>query len=240
MSFSVKLEQFEGPLMLLLELIETEKLEISKISLAKVTDAYIQRLNANPQIPPEELADFLVLASRLLLIKSRILLPFLDLGPEEAIGDLEAQLKIYKEYLDASKVIHALILKKRFTFVHEKLPHVEIGFSPPLKLAPADMCALLKGVIRRLDWVVRVPKAVVEKSISIHEKIRQIQEFLVRAANTSFRELVGATRSRVEIVVSFLALLELVKQKFVSVSQDQLFDDITVSKIETEIVMQPN
>jgi len=232
MGFAVKLEQFEGPLDLLLELIESAKLDISKISLAKVTDEYVRRLHDNPDIPPEELADFLVIASRLLLIKSRLLLPFLGLEPEEPEGDLESQLKIYKEYLDASKVITAMIGKRRFLFVHEKLPHVEIGFAPPKKLTVEGLSELFRTVLKRLELIVRIPRAVIEKTVSIHEKIGQIQALIARVSRLSFRDIAGSAASRIEIVVSFLALLELVKQRSVSVEQGKLFDEITINKIE--------
>lgn len=232
MAFAVKLEKFEGPLDLLLQLIEAEKLDISQISLAKVTDEYVRRLQGQPDLPPEELADFLVIASRLLYIKSRVLLPFLNLAEEEPVGDLEAQLKIYKEYLDASRSISALIGKRRFLFVHEKLPHVEVGFAPPKKLTAVQMAEMLRGVLKRLDLIVRIPRAVIEKTVSIHEKIGQIQSLMSRAVKLSFRSLLIDAESRIEIVVSFLALLELVKQRSVSVSQNAKFEDITIEKIE--------
>jgi len=232
MEFAVKLEKFEGPLSLLLELIESAKLDISQISLAKVTDEYLTRLQANPQIPPEELADFLVVASRLLYIKSRLLLPFLNLGQDEAEGDLETQLKIYKEYLDASRNIAAIIGKRRFLFVHEKLPHIEIGFAPPKKLTADQLAELFRMVLRRLELIVRLPQAVIEKTVSIHEKITEIQALVSKAIRLSFRELMTSAESRIEIVVSFLALLELIKQRAVSVSQADLFEDITIEKTE--------
>jgi segregation and condensation protein A len=232
MAFAVKLEKFEGPLDLLLQLIEAEKLDISQISLAKVTDEYVHRLQEQPDLPPEELADFLVIASRLLYIKSRLLLPFLNIGDEEPIGDLESQLKIYKEYLDASKTIAALIGKRRFLFVHDKLPHIEVGFAPPKKLTPGQMAEMLRGVLKRLDMIVRIPRAVIEKTVSIHEKIGHIQSLISKAAKISFRALLSDAESRIEIVVSFLALLELVKQRSVSVSQEAMFEDITIEKIE--------
>ncbi len=231
MAFAVRLEKFEGPLDLLLELIEQEKLDISTIALAKVTDTYLGYLNEHPDIPPEDLADFLVVASRLLLIKSRILLPFLNVG-EEQVDDLESQLKIYKEYLDASKVIQSMIGKRRFLYVHEKLPHVEIGFAPPEKLGVGQMADLFRAVLQRLDLIVRVPTAIIEKTVSIHEKILHIQEVIARASSMSFRSLVMNAESRIEIVVSFLALLELIKQKSVSVTQDKLFDDIVINKVD--------
>lgn len=228
MAYVAKLEQFEGPLHLLLELIESEKLDISEISLAVVTENYLNFLEANPDLPAEELADFLVVASRLLLIKSKLLMPYLTL-PEEEEGDLESQLKIYKEYLDASKHIEQLIGKRRFLYVHEKLPKVETGFAAPKKLTADQMRTLFVGVINRLEVVVKVPEAVIEKTVSIHEKITQIRKLVAKAENTSFRELVTGAESRIEVVVSFLALLELIKQRAIHVSQDNIFDDIVIN-----------
>lgn len=232
MGFAVKLEQFEGPLDLLLELIEAEKLDISQLSLATVTDGYLHYVQEHPEIPPEELADFLVVASRLLFIKSRILLPFLQGVAEAEEGDLESQLRIYKEYLDASKGIDAMIGKRRFLYVHEKLPHVDIGFAPPKKLTASAMADLLRGVIARLEPVVKVPRAVVEKTVSIHEKIRQIQALITKASSLRFSSVLASAESRTEVIVSFLALLELVKQRSVVVSQEGMWGDITIVQAE--------
>ena len=107
-----KLEQFEGPLDLLLRMIEEEKMDVTQVALSKVTDQFIQYLTGIEEKQPEELADFLVVASKLLLIKSRVLLPQVVL--EEDGSDLEKQLRIYKEYLEASKILHKIILKKKF------------------------------------------------------------------------------------------------------------------------------
>jgi segregation and condensation protein A len=234
MSFEVKLAQFEGPLDLLLDLIEKERLNISEISLARVTDAYLQYVEGHHEIPPEELADFLVVASKLLLIKSQALLPFLTMSEPEAEGDLEAQLKIYKEYLEASKLIEAAIGSKRFLYVHEKLPSVEIGFAPPKKLATGDMANFMRAVIARLQPVFVVPQATVERLVSIHEKIRRIHEWVKKAERLSFREVLLEAESRVDVVVTFLALLELVKQRNITVTQEGQFDDIVINATHGE------
>jgi segregation and condensation protein A len=228
--FAVKLEQFEGPLHLLLELIETEKLDISQLSLARVTDSYLRHLQEHADIPPEELADFLVVASRLLFIKSKVLLPFLYPAEVEE-GDLESQLKIYKEYLDASKVIEKIIGKRRFLYVHEKLPKIEIGFAPPEGFSGDKMAEMLRAVIARIEPVVNVPKAVIERTVSIHEKITELQQMLAKAERVSFKTVLMSAETRTEIIVSFLALLELVKQRSVGVSQGKQFDDITIEKV---------
>ena len=105
----IKLEQFEGPLELLLELIQDQKLDITQVSLAAVADQYLEYIHAQPKWDPDELADFLVVAAKLLLIKSKVLLPNLDLGEEgEDALALERQLKLLKQYLEASQKVDAL------------------------------------------------------------------------------------------------------------------------------------
>lgn len=233
MGYAVRLEQFEGPLHLLLELIEAEKLDISDVSLAQVTESYLQHLDDDEDIPLEELTDFLVVASKLLLLKSKLLLPFLFLHDEEGVDDLERQLKIYKEYLDASKVVEMMIAKRHFLYVHEKLPHVEVGFAPPKRLGADQMAGMFRAVIARLEPFVHVmSSATIERTVSIHEKIRQIRAMFNRASKTSFREVLSTAQSRTEVIISFLALLELVKQRSVSVTQSGQFDDITINRLE--------
>jgi len=233
MPYTVRLDQYEGPLDLLLQLIEAEKLDISEISLAQVTDGYLRLVEENPDLPPEELADFLVVASRLLLIKSKLLLPYLQPVDDGDGGlALEEQLRIYKAYLDASRVIERLVGKRRFMYVHDKLPQAEIGFSPPKILKPGQMHELFAAVSRRLEPIVKVQKQTLERIVSIHDKIRQIKEFIARTKRTSFRSLIQASTSRLEVIVSFLALLELVKQRTVSVAQSERFDDISITRLD--------
>jgi len=231
MSYTVKLEQFEGPLGLLLQLIESEKLDISELSLAKVTEDYLKLLEANPDLPPEELADFLVVASKLLLIKSKMLLPYLQFGNDEEDGeqDLESQLRIYKSYLDVSRKIEQLVGNRRFLYVHDKLPKTEIGFSPPPKqFDTVQMHAIFLGVIKRLEPVVKPQKKALERAMSINDKIQQIRGLLNRTKRLSFRSLMSSASSRLEVIVSFLALLELVKQRSITVSQSGRFEDIAI------------
>src|SRR3989344_9196200 len=121
MPVTVKLEKFEGPLDLLLQLIEREDLLISEVSLSSVTDQYLRAIRAT-KVPPEDLADFLLVAAKLLLIKSRILLPQIDLGLEEEGIPLDVQLRMYKEFVEAAKIIAAKIKKKQFASVREKPP----------------------------------------------------------------------------------------------------------------------
>ena len=135
MLMNFKIDKFEGPLALLLQLIEKEELDITEISLAKIADQYIEYIRSCKGIGPEELADFLVVAAKLLLIKSRALLPFLKGEAEEEIEEFEHQLRMYKEFLEAAKKIEAIIGKKRFSFAREFNRQAFLAsahlFSPP-------------------------------------------------------------------------------------------------------------
>jgi len=230
----IKIEQFEGPLDLLLQLIEEEKLEITQVSLSQVTEQYIKVLNqrARENVRPEELADFLAIAARLLLIKSRALLPFLQWGEEDEGEELTHQLKIYKEYLQATKVIAGLIGKKHFSFARQKLHAVqEVEFSPPPSLTTVQLAKTFAEILRTIDPLVNLPSEVIRKTISIQEKINQIRERLFSQAQASFSEILHEANDKTEVIVTFLALLELIKQRVVVVRQDKTFEDISIERI---------
>lgn len=224
----IKIQQFEGPLDLLLQLIEAQQLDISEVSLAEVTEQYLTLLKEVSDRNPDELADFLVVAAKLLLIKSRILLPEL-VGDEEDGGDLESQLKLFREYYEASKRIHALIRKHRFTFSRDR-PAVTIErvFSPPDSLTADVLRILFVGVLRDLEPVVSLPREVASRTVSIQEKIEQIRMAILSRATVNFHLLLKTAKTKIEVIVTFLALLELVKQRNVVVVQEKLFEDIIV------------
>lgn len=232
---SIRVEKFEGPLELLLELIEKEKLDITLVSLSQVTEQYLDALEGLNETRPDELADFLVVASKLLLIKSRVLLP--DLLPlDEEAEDLAIQLKMYKEYYDASKVIHKMLLKKHFSFPRTK-PAVTITtvFNPPKSLTAAKLKDLFLTVLREIEPIIALPKEVIRRSVSLHEKISSIRTLLEQTSSVRFSGLVEKAQSRMDIIVTFLALLELVKQRTIVVTQDSMFEEIVVETTETII-----
>jgi len=234
----IKVEQFEGPLDLLLQLIEDQKLEITKVSLAQVTEQYIEILNdaAQDQVTAEELADFLVIASRLLLIKSKALMPYLDWGEEDEGEELSKQLKIYKEYLDAMKVIQKLISKKSFAYSREKMiTYNDIEFSPPPKLTAGRLGEIYEEVIKRLLPILRMPSEMIRKTINIQEKISQIRKRIFEQATSRFSEILSEAKDKTEVIVSFLALLELIKQRQIAVKQDKNFEDILIEKFQEEV-----
>jgi segregation and condensation protein A len=230
-SYSVKINDFEGPLDLLLQLIESEKMDITTVSLAKITDEFLAIVEAEENFDAADIADFLAVAAKLLLIKSRILLPSLNLGTEDEGESLAKQLKIYKEYRDASKMIKAMIAKERFLFVRPKAIRVlEVKFVAPIGFTKERASEMFANCLKRLEPIVNLPQRLIKRAISIKERISHISRLIFAKTNMTFRQLIGKPKDKVEIVVSFLALLELVKQKAVDVSQTELFADINISK----------
>lgn len=210
----VKIEQFEGPLALLLDLIEQDKLDIAQVSLATVADQFLRRVNAlGSQMAAGDLADWLLIASKLLMIKSRLLLQN-SAGNEEDEGrDLEEQLKIYKIYLRAGRGLRNRIAGKRFAFTHPPARGM-VRFLPPKKLMPAELVRAMRELIANLSRTFTVlPKAALKKVVSLQEKIRSLRAFLARAGQIKFRDLITMAGGRAEVVVSFLAVLELAKQR---------------------------
>lgn len=230
MVFVVKLEQFEGPLNLLLGLIEREELSITEISLAKVTDEYLRVVRAAPEIKPEDLADFLVVAAKLILIKSQTLLPGLAVREEEG-PSLADQLRLYREFVEASRKVEMTIKRKHFMFGRAK-PLIERApeFSPPPKLTTEKLAAAFRLVLAVLEPIIKLPQAAVERAISIQEKIGRIRQMILDRVAISFHEVLAGAKSKTEVIVSFLALLELVKQRVIDAEQRQLFCEITVQK----------
>jgi segregation and condensation protein A len=233
--YKVKLEKFEGPLDLLLQLIEAEDLDINQIALARVADDFVAYANAQTGIPLEELSDFLLVASKLLYIKSKSLLPYLiwDEEEEEAVG-LEEQLKLYRAFLEASKKLEGLIKEKKFFHCRERIS-VPPGFYPPANLTQERMRDFFAAVLNAIEPFIKIEKKVREQVVSIRQKIDDLKVRIAQKAKMGFREFVQSAKNKTEVIVSFLALLEMVKQRIIFVEQKDLFSDIEISgKPESE------
>lgn len=237
-----KLDEFEGPLSLLLKLIEQEEMDITQISMAKVADQFVEYVRQNQHINPDEMADFLVVAARLLLIKSRALLPYLYSDEEEEIEEFEQQLKMYQEFLEAAKKIQILIGRKKFMFAREfnrqailanasLAAGLETGiFSPPKNLKAVGLKNIFKDLLARFKPVEELSEEKLEHKIRIEDKILSIQQMLMKRIKFSFSKLLNQTQSKTEIIVSFLALLELSKQRELVIEQGGLFEEIIINK----------
>ncbi len=230
-TYTVRLPVYEGPLDLLLELIERAELDITKVALAQVTDQYLSYLRQLVTKDPADLASFLVVAARLLQIKSEALLPRppeREPGEEDPGDALARQLLLYKRFKEAALGLAARSDAGWHTYLRRSPPpraepHLDLG-----NVRLADLrWALLQAMAataagRDLTESVTPPK------VQIRQKIRAIFDALRRQGRLTFRSLIGKAGSRLDIVVSFLAVLELVKQRQVQAKQEELFGDIEI------------
>jgi len=225
----ISLEKFSGPLDLLLSLIQEKELHISEVSIAKVTEQYLDYIDKLEEVVPEELADFLVLASRLLLLKSRNLLPQLMPQDEHEI-DLADQLRMYKMYVDVSKKLNDLWENAPISYGRKEPVVIPENPDTPENVTSENMLVAMKRVIHRLKPPRPLPKTHIDKTVSLKEKIAQIRDFLQSRKSFTYKESLGEGYNKTEAIVGFLAMLELVKQKTATLHQDALFEDILIKR----------
>lgn len=227
-NYSVKTEVFEGPLDVLLTMIEKRKLSISDISLAKVADDYIAYVRSLSELPLSDTAQFVLIASTLILIKSKSLLPGIELSEEEqgSIDDLEHRLKMRQKYKELSVHIKKLF-GKNIMFSSLAKKETVVVFAPDTRVTVQSLYAQVKYVLSQIPHVEVLPKTVVKKVISLEEAIVHLTERINRNLKMSFKEFSkGDKAEKVSVIVSFLAMLELVKQGIIAVRQDKAFHDI--------------
>ncbi len=224
-----QLEQFSGPLDLLLSLIDEEKLNISEVSLSAVTEQFLNYLEKIENKNPEELADFLVVAARLLLLKSKNLLP--QFAPEEEESpSLEEQLRLYKMFVEtAKKLDHSWLSQKKSIFRIEP-PRRPETFVPPKDLSFTALEESLRKLLHRLQPPKPLPQTSIDKTVLLEEKIKNISSLLKKTKSFSFSEILNNTANRTEVIITFLALLELVKNREIILKQSKVFTDIKVEK----------
>lgn len=230
--YTFQLEVFQGPLDLLLELIERSELDITKIALAEITDQYLEYIRAMQERSLEEIAAFLVIASRLIQIKSEVLLPRPPLrepGEEDPGDALARQLVAYKKYKQVAILLSERESAGLRTFLRIAAtptsdPQLDMG-----EITLADLnAAMLEALLNApkdpgLKETVRAPQ------VRIRDKIHTLINTLKKIGRVSFRKFVRGARTRLEVVVSFLAVLELIKQDQVQASQETLFADIELT-----------
>lgn len=236
-TFTIKTQTFEGPLDLLLSLIEKRKLFINDIALAQVTDDFIAHIQNFEKLPMADSAQFILIASTLLLIKSKSLLPALTLTEEEEEGihDLETRLNIYQRIKDASSNIKELF-GKQIIFPRLQSAKVEPVFSPHESMNLLSLAKAIKDIIEALPKKENIPKAVVRKVISLEETIDNLTKRITQGLKMKFSEFSSIHKEeKVNVIVSFLAMLELVKQGIIHVSQENHFGDIHMETKEVGV-----
>lgn len=227
---------FEGPLDLLLQLIEKRKLHINDISLAEITDDYLAHVKELEAFPLKEAAHFILIASTLVLIKSRSLLPSLVLTEEEEgdIQDLERRLKEYKRIKELS-----LHIETQFDahpmFIPPHTSNITPVFSPTKKVSIESMHECIKRVLSYLPTKEMIPQAFIKKFVSLEETITLLMERITKDLKIRFGDFSRIqTSDKIQVIVSFLAVLELVKRGSVLVSQHNHFEDIHIEHARPE------
>ena len=237
--YPVRLPIFDGPIELLLHLIERQELDITEVSLVAITDQYLRAIEAMQEIEPEALADFLVVAARLLYIKSRGLLPQPEVEEEE-----EKQ---------SEALLQQLLDYRRFKAAADELRlRASMGLRTNVRLAPPQMdrrLDLTDLTIERLAAAAQramrnvassvAPPSVRAYPITVAEQMAAILERIRSQAGTegggdrylSFTALLSQSRSRLEIVVTFLAVLELIKQREIAAEQQETFGEIVLRSL---------
>jgi segregation and condensation protein A len=231
--FELRLEVFSGPLDLLLQLIESRQLDVLTVPLAEMADAYVEHL-ANHPVLADELADFVAIASQLILLKSRRLLPgepppaglVSEEEPDE--DELRRRLVEYRALRDAARVLGEWDMQRpayRREPREADLPEAPIEPMPP---------ALLSEALERLAAIpepVPPPPEVVKREVTIAMQIAALREAMGRAGQVVLQRVLSTCQSRTEVAVTVLALLELVRRRQAAVQQDELFGPIVVRPV---------
>jgi len=232
--YTVTTPVYAGPLDLLLQLIEHAELDITALALAQVTDQYLNYIH-QMQVPADEISAFLVVAAKLLQIKSEALLPrppVREAGEEDLGEALARQLQIYMRFNELANWLDALQAQHMRTYLRVAPPVKIEGRLDLSDLTLADLLAAAQDIFSEEADKLALGTVISAPRITIREKISLIAERLGQNPNATFKSLLGRKPSRLEVVVTFLALLELVKRYRVAARQEGLFTDIQIEKME--------
>ena len=228
-SYTVRTGAYEGPLELLLDLIEKRKLHVNELSLAEVTDDFINHVRSQAEFPMEEAANFIAVAATLLLIKSKSLIPELALSEdeEEDVEDLKRRLVMYEKTREAARALSLIFGRKILVSRGERAP--EPMFAPSRDLNTAALAKAMEDMLRAVEKQEELPEVRVRPLVTIEEMMDRLTSRVQSALSVSFKEFSGDAKEKVEVIVSFLALLELVKQGIVDAAQHDHFADIKIT-----------
>ena len=233
--YQIATEIYSGPLDLLLQLIEKAELDITRLSLAKVTDQYLQHLKSLAVRDPIEVSAFLVMAARLVLIKSLVLLPrpeTISTLPEEDPGEILArQLITYKRFKEIALLLRERESKGLRTFLRMAPQPKIVGKWVPDELNINELAQAYMNLLNSVAHLHPLKEAVSISAITLREKIDEIVTILQTANRSTFKGLLKNKRTRLEIIVTFLALLELIKHHSILALQENPFKEIHLEKI---------
>ncbi len=237
-TYQVQLDVFEGPLDLLLRLIEREELDITLVSLALVADQFLAHIARLPDASAASLADFLAIGARLLVLKSRVLLPRPEneaASEEEDWGqDLVERLQEYRRYKEAAARLRAIEEANRRMYPRvAPPPQIERPLRPG-EASVDELFAALRGILAARPPSLPVDTVVAPMAVRIGDCVRTIQELTARQGRVRFSLLMRRARSRLEIIVTFLAMLELIKQQRLRAVQERPFEEIYLEAREPD------
>lgn len=254
MPYELQTEKFKGPLEKLLELIETQKMDVSEVSMARVTEDFLKYLEAVKNASARDVsasvgaaavfredlrvvADFIAVASKLIFLKSKYLLPGLALTEEEEadIKDLEERLKIYQELKPALRIVAKLWRASHHSYSRQYLAGQGGGlvahaiFYPGGNVAPAALAGSLERIFNTIKTYELETQTIKEKIVTLEEKIAEVMARIEREGNI---EISSRRRDipRADIILLFLAILHLARDEQVSLRQEGIFSDIMVEK----------
>jgi len=234
-TFTITTQHFSGPLDLLLELVEKRKLHINDIALASVADTFLEYIRGQVELPKDEAAHFLVVASTLMLIKSASLLPGLVLTEDEtaSIHDLEVRLALFQKIKEGAELVSS-VFGKRPLFFRTERPVITM-FAPANDASVESLRTALTNIIAALPKIENLPEVIIRKVVSLEEVIGDLMERVQQTLSISFKDFVGGSREKVDVIVSFLGMLELVKQGAITVSQGDHFSDIQMESTDVSV-----
>lgn len=229
LGYEIKTDAYEGPLSLVLDLIEARKLLVNDLALAQVTDDFVGHVRSQETFPVEDVTEFIAIAATLILVKSKSLLPDLCLTAEESadVEDLKRRLEAYAKVREAATELARLYGRAPMFPAGERAP--EVFFAPSKDLSAENLAEALARVLAAREAVEKLPEHKVRPMVTIEEMMERLATRVQTAMNLSFKEFAGGAKEKVEVIVSFLALLELVKQGAVAAEQWEHFGDIRIS-----------
>jgi segregation and condensation protein A len=239
--YRISTELYEGPLDLLLELIQKAELDITKLALAQVTDQYLAYLHDIKEQDAAQVSAFLVIAAKLLQIKSEALLPRpveREVGEEDPGEMLAQQLLTYRMYKHAAEWLAQRDLAHLHTYLRLSSPPRITGKPDLSEISLQDLVDSARAIFNFRTDVPLVSEVVTLSNITIREKIQLVMSFLHRKSETTFRELLVQKRSKLEVVITFLAVLELIKRKIILAQQEGLFSEIDIKLLDEFIISE--
>jgi len=232
MTYKVKLDIFEGPLDLLLYLIKKEELDITDIPIARLTEQYLEYLNLMELLDLDIAGEFLVMAATLMQIKSKTLLPLDPEAPEEELdprAELVRRLLEYKAFKEAADALRGFEGKQSGIFTRLGVePEIDGGDSPFFEGTLFDLITAFSRILKNLP---KEPFHRVEKDeFTVAEKVHDIFHRLVKEPVIYFSEFFKNAKNKFEVITTFLAILELIRLKEVTVSQMNHFGEIEIAR----------